>query len=399
VLVREDVPGHQQLVAYVVGKEPESSALGSQLLVLGSELRTFLRERLPEYMVPAVFVPLAALPLTTTGKLNRRALPAPELSRPELAATYVAPRTPAETTLAAIWADVLGLERVGVADSFFELGGDSILSIRVVAQANAQGLPLTMKQMVQHPTIAALADELAVAPSPAIDQAPVSGDVALTPIQRWFFERWSTTPERYTQLMLLRSRESLDPAALRQVIQDLVQRHDALRLRYERTATGWRQYNAASEEHTLFVEIDLSHVAEAEQRAALEATAGQLQARIDLADGPLVQLALIDLGPDTPQHLLLVIHHLAVDNVSWQILLDDLQTLYQQLKHGLPAQLPPKTTSFQEWAALLTAYAQTDAARDELDYWLRLPVERSRPLPVDQPAIARLPQPHRSRSS
>jgi len=149
VMVREDIPGNKRLVAYLVTKESPAPSM--------QELHHFLKQQLPEYMVPSAFVLLDALPLTSNGKVDRRALPAPDTTRPELAGTYVAPRTSVEELLAGIWTDVLRLEKVGIHDNFFELGGDSILSIQVVARANQAGLRLTPKQLFGHQTIAELA--------------------------------------------------------------------------------------------------------------------------------------------------------------------------------------------------------------------------------------------------
>src|SRR6185436_17736935 len=197
VVAREDAPGQKQLVAYVVSEgEPEVSS---------TELRSYLKEQLPEYMVPAFFVTLTELPLTPNGKVDRRALPAPELTRSQSEESYVAAVTPAEQTLVEIWCEVLGLEQVGVHDNFFHLGGDSILSIQVIARANEAGLRLTPKQLFQHPSIAQLAAVAGTTSLVPAEQGPVSGAVPLLPIQHWFFEQQLAQPEHFNQALLLES--------------------------------------------------------------------------------------------------------------------------------------------------------------------------------------------------
>ncbi len=391
VIVREDSPGDRRLVAYVV---PEGETAPGV-----TELRHFLKEKLPDYMVPSAFVVLEALPLTPSGKVDRKALPAPEQARPDLESDFVAPRTDKEQVLAEIWAQVLGLDRVGVHDNFFELGGDSILSIQVVARANQAGLQLTPRQIFEHPTIAELAAVAGTGRVIQAEQGIVEGPVPLTPIQHWFFEQELPEPHHWNQDLLLEVRQPLDPILLEQAVGHLLAHHDALRLRFRRWgemrergngatregAAAWEQVNAGLDDQTPFTWVDLSALPTAEQGETIEALTARLQASLDLTHGPLLRVAYFDLGPDRPARLFIVIHHLAVDGVSWRILLEDLQTLYRQLSRGEPAQLPPKTTSFQHWARRLVEYAQSDEVRQELAYWLEVPSDGAARLPVDYP--------------
>ncbi|MET0400339.1 MAG: amino acid adenylation domain-containing protein, partial [Longimicrobiaceae bacterium] len=230
VAVREDAPGQKRLVAYVV-PEPGTG-------VSGAELREQLAARLPEHMVPGAFVALASVPLTPNGKTDRAALPAPERT-PEGDA-HVAPRTEAERVLCEVWAGLLGVDRVGVEDSFFELGGDSILAIQVVSRARQRGLKLAPRQLFEHPTIARLAAvaEAAADGSAAAPQGAVTGEVPLTPIQRRFFAQDRPARHHYNQALLLAPREALDPALLARAAAALEAHHDALRLRFRRDADG-----------------------------------------------------------------------------------------------------------------------------------------------------------------
>ena len=187
-------------------------------------------------MVPATFTALDALPLTPNGKLDRRALPVPDLAP---AAAYTPPRTPAEHALAGIWADVLGIDRVGIEDNFFELGGDSILSIQIASRARSAGHSLLPRDLFRHPTIAALAAAAPPAAPAAAGQGPVTGAVPLTPVQRWFLESGPGQPEHFDQWLAVELATVPDPAVLRAALGALTSHHDALRMRFTRTAGSW----------------------------------------------------------------------------------------------------------------------------------------------------------------
>ncbi len=367
----------KRLVAYLVAKQGEAPSV--------SELRDFLKVKLPEYMVPAAFVMLDALPLTENGKLDRRALPAPDTARPELGRDYIAPRNETEAMLAQVWASVLGLERVGIHDNFFELGGDSILSIQIIARANQAGLRLTPKQIFQYQTIAELAAVAASTPAIEAEQGLVTGALPLVPIQHWFFEQELPDPHHWNQAILLEVKQALEPALLERAVEQLLIHHDALRLRFTQEESGWRQTIIAPDGRVPFSLIDLSKLPEAEQKLAIETRSAELQASLNLAEGPLLRVALFDLGPGKSARLLIIIHHLAVDGVSWRILLEDLQTCYQQLSRGEQMRLPPKTTSFKRWAERLVEYAQVSTVKEEQSYWLDAARTRTPQLPVDYP--------------
>ncbi|HET9359968.1 MAG TPA: amino acid adenylation domain-containing protein [Vicinamibacterales bacterium] len=374
VLAREDQAGVKRLVAYLTAEGPPPTV---------TELREHLRDRLPGYMIPAAFVVLDALPLLPNGKIDRRALPAPEQTRPELEEAFVPARTPIEQRLAGIWCRVLGLERVGVHDNFFELGGDSILSIQIVSRANQDGLRLSAKQVFEHQTIAELAAVAGTAPAVQAEQGRVTGGAPVTAIQQWFFDQQFAEPHHFNQAVLLDINEALDPDILRTAVDALLEQHDALRLRFVERDGGWRQEDTAASSTTVS-RIDLSHLNDVEQRTALEAETARIQASLTLHAGPQIRVALFDLGA-RGRRLLLVIHHLVVDGVSWRILLEDLQTAYDRASRGESARLPPKTTSYAVWAQRCREYAASDAARDELPYWLSTPRSTIGRLPIDEP--------------
>ncbi|HYO58089.1 non-ribosomal peptide synthetase [Archangium sp.] len=377
VAAREDGRGGRRLVGYVVphqlpGPTPDA-------------LRAFLRERLPEYMVPSAFIEREALPRTRNGKVDMGALPAPELQPAVRSAAYVAPRNELEEQLARIWCEVLGVERVGVDDNFFELGGDSILSIQIVTRAGRAGIELSPRQVFQNPTVARLA---AVANTRLIvqaEQGPVTGPVALTPIQCWFFAQAPAEPHHWNMSLLLEVRTALDAAVLERALGLVVEHHDALRLRFARTEEGWRQVCAAPGEPVRLERVDLSGVAPEARAAELEQRAMQAQGSLRLEEGPLLRAVLFDLGAGCSGRLLLVLHHLVVDGVSWRILLEDLLVTYQRLATGAPVALPPKTTSFQAWARGLSEHARSGKLDTERSWWLERPWSRVTRLPVDSP--------------
>ena len=375
VVVREDAPGVRRLAAYLV---PAGGALPP-----AAELRAALSARLPDYMLPAVFVRMEALPLTGNGKLDRRALPAPD-APPADDAAYVAPVTEAERILAGVWAAVLRLDRVGTADNFFEAGGDSILSIQVVGEARRAGLEITPRQLFENPTVAALARVAGRAGAVHAEQGPVTGTAPLTPIQRWFFDQPVPARHHWNQSLLLVPRAPLDAGLLQRAAAAVVNHHDALRLRFARGADGaWTQAHAPADEAVELQRIDLSALPAGEREEALERHATEVQASLDLAAGPIVRFARYDLGAQG-ERLLVAIHHLAVDGVSWRVLLQDLETAYGQAARGEPPRLPAKTTAFAHWAGRLAEHARTPALQAELAYW-NAPGRDAAPLPVDLP--------------
>ncbi|MEA5581860.1 amino acid adenylation domain-containing protein [Nodularia harveyana UHCC-0300] len=372
VIVREDQPGNKRLVGYVVSQAEAPT---------NSELRTLLQQQLPEYMIPQIFVYLEALPLTPNGKIDRRALPVPDVAASNQD-NFVSPRNFIEESLVNIWGEIIGLEQVGIHDNFFDLGGDSIISIQVIARAHQLGIQLTLKQIFQHQTISELAQVCTMGTIPA-EQGLVTGEIPLTPIQHWFFEQNSPEPHHFNQSILLEVQPDLQPELLQQVLQKLLEHHDALRLRFGRDDSQWSQVNGDGKITAPFEVMDLSTEIPAQQSQRITAIATELQASLNLLTGELLRVVLFYLGTDKPSQLLIIIHHLAIDGVSWRILLEDLSTAYQQLSRGEIIQLPAKTNSFQDWGMRLLEYGRSPTLKSEIEYWLRQ--SHNVPLPVDYP--------------
>lgn len=378
VMAREDVPGVKTLAAYLTASTPAPEL---------SRLREHLKKKLPDYMVPAAFVFLEKFPLTNNGKIDRKALPASEQQRPDLPDRYVEPQTPTEKKLASIWSKVLRLERVGVRDNFFELGGDSILSIQAISMARRDGLMFTPKQMFAHQTIAELATVVETKEERQPRQETAEGTAPLTPIQRWFFAQELEEMQHYNQALLLKIVERLDRGLLERALNELNRQHDALRFRYLRTEEGWRQSYAAVEEAVPLDWMNLDQTDHAEWRRQVESVNASTQASLNLEQGPLWRAVYFNAGPDHPDRLLIVIHHLVIDGISWRPLLEDLETVYQQLKAGQAVDLPSKTSSFKAWAEELQEVSKTELLQEEIPYWkavtsrqrLAKPIESAKP--------------------
>ncbi|MCP6760180.1 MAG: amino acid adenylation domain-containing protein [Fischerella sp. CENA71] len=374
VIAHEDTPGQKRLVAYVVPRKPQPST---------NELRDFLKQKLPNYMIPAAFMVLESIPMTPNQKVDYRALPTPDFSR-SAEDKFIAPRTLIQEKLVEIWSEVLRVENVGIHDNFFELGGDSILSIQLISKANQAGIQIAAKQLFKYQTIAELATVAGITRQINAEQGLVTGSVALTPIQHWFFEQKLPESHYFNQSALLEVPSDVQPALLQQIVQQLLAHHDALRLRFVQEGENWQQINAATQDVPLSV-FDLSQLSPAEQQTAIATKDAELQASLDLATGAIARVTLFQLGKNQPSYLLFIIHHLAVDGVSWRILLEDLATAYQQISRGEAIKLPAKTTSWQYWSDRLTEYAQTQAVK-ELDYWLTQSSLQVTALPVDYPS-------------
>ncbi|WP_414568359.1 SDR family NAD(P)-dependent oxidoreductase [Nostoc sp. CCY 9925] len=304
--------------------------------------------------------------------------------RPNLSNSYVHTRNITEQKIAQIWQEILGIKQIGIYDNFLEIGGDSLLSIQITARANKEGLRFTNQHLFEYPTIAQLAEIVNNTNAVIAEQGLIQGEIALTPIQKWFFEQNILDSHYWNQAILLEVQQPIDLGLLQQVIQHLLVHHDALRLRFELLESNCKQINTDIKVVKIS-QIDLSTLAPELQESAFEASANELQASLNLSDGTIVKVAYFDMGTHQPNRLLFIIHHLAVDIGSWRILLDDLQTVYQQLTQGQAIKLPLKTTSFKQWSQRLIEYAQSIELEQEQAYWLAPPRERVLPLPKDYP--------------
>ncbi|ATQ76400.1 hypothetical protein CR152_19100 [Massilia violaceinigra] len=347
-----------QLIAYVVPAQGHAPKAG--------ELALALREQLPSYMVPAAFVMLDRLPLTSNGKTDRKALPAPAWS--EQQAAFQPPSTPTERTLCTLLEGLLKLERVGLGDNFFSLGGDSIVGLQFIAQARGQGIAITPRQLFQQRTVGELALVASTVTALDAEQGILTGAVPLMPIQHWFFEQDLADKVHWDQSVLLRPHAPLTADLIHATLTRLVEQHDALRLRFTFEHGQWSQQYGDAREAYAFGERTVG------ANESIPHALSGFSASADLARGPLLCAVLLHL-PGGEQRLYLAAHHLVVDTVSWRILLEDFATMY-----GRPASQPAKTSSLRQWAERVRHYAAAQA-QAQRGYWEAQPA--ATPLPVD----------------
>ncbi|MFC5181381.1 non-ribosomal peptide synthetase [Actinomadura harenae] len=346
----------ERLIAYAVPATP-----GTELDA--SDLRRFVGETLPTHMVPATVVTLDVLPLTSNGKLDRKALPAPDF---QARADSRAPRTSEEETLAGLYAEVLGLEKAGIDDGFFDLGGDSIIAIQLVSRARQQGLVISPRDVFQFQTVAELA---AVArPAGEAEQAELEapgaalGPIPATPIMRWFGGLNGPTGD-YSQRMLLVTPPGLGVDRLAAALQRVLDHHDMLRLRSTPDGGFEVPEPGSVDASRLLLRVDVAGLDDAALRKVLGQESLNARRRLVPADGVMVQAVWFDAGPGRRGRLLVTAHHLVVDGVSWRIVLPDLVAAWAG------AELEPVPTSFRRWAQKLTAEAADPERAAEASLW------------------------------
>jgi amino acid adenylation domain-containing protein len=393
VLVREDVPGDLRLVAYVVCARDDQPTIVEAL-------RAGLKDALPAYMMPHAFVLLDALPMTLNGKLDRRALPAPALTETS-ANAYEAPQGPVEEALARIWQDVLHVERVGRHDNYFRLGGSSVSAIQVIGRANHAGLKLTLNIIFEQQTIAELARALGRSPQTLAvgataarrkrdagqvpERGAIQGPVPFTPIQRAILPQGEEAVRALLSTQVLTCMRPLSPDLLHTALRKLVRYHDALRLGFTCDAQGeWSQSVAPLDavDACTLLQHETSEVADEDMQTEIGAAMKRLCERIDSATGPLLYATLIDVESRGAQYLLLAAHHFAVDPMSWAILLQDLQTIYDQLEASASVRLPVKGATIKQWGDAIEAFANSAASDPDVEYWTRLDWAGHARLPV-----------------
>ncbi|MCP4682804.1 MAG: amino acid adenylation domain-containing protein, partial [Desulfobacterales bacterium] len=361
VVTKPDVSGDLSLVAYYVSQEE----------IPVSELRAAMAKTLPDYMIPRRFVLLDELPLNSSGKIDRKALPEPDKLRSETVGQYVAPRNEIEDVLSSVWQEVLGLNKVGIFDNFFDLGGDSIVSLQVVSRLKNRGYEIRPRDMFEYQTISEISPIVDTIKRVEVDQGPVTGEAVLTPIQRYYFNLGLANENHYNQSLMFKSKIPIDDVAFRKSLQAIIEHHDVLRTRFKDSKM---MFQPLGEE----VSLKIKDVA---SNDALFKEADKLQASLDITQGPLFAAGLFRNGKE--DHILFVGHHLVVDGVTWRILLEDLMTGYGAALNNKEIVFPEKSTSYKEWANKLGAYADRSEIREEISYWETLLSKDTPDLPID----------------
>ncbi len=366
VPIRPDVAAPSRPWAYYGNKEVSKIL---QHPLLEAELQTFLRKRVPAFMVPTTVVIVSALPLTINGKVDESALPDPSKLALTTEMGYVAPRNDLEKTIASIWQNVLNLEKVGINDNFFDLGGDSIISIQIVSQLEREGWKITPQKIFQYQTVA----ELAAVVIPTKDTLPqmdifIEEETSLTPIQKWFFEQEWRDFNDFCQAITLRSDTPLDVGILKIVFQTLIDRHDALRMRYVKKGPDWQQKVLKQGEEVAMEIIDLTSVPSTKLETALEVAQNRLLTSIDITHGPIFKVGIFQLEKDVTI-LFLVCHHLVIDGVSWRIIVADIVANYMLASQNNSLNATTKPPPFLYWAKRLSEYAHSESVIRTVDYW------------------------------
>jgi amino acid adenylation domain-containing protein len=378
VSVREAVSGSQQLIAYLV--------LGDKKTII-SELRQFAIEKLPSYMVPSAFVVLDTLPLNPNGKVDRKALPLPNESDSKPAKTYVVPRAPLEIMLAKIWSDVLGVEKIGVEDDFFELGGYSLLAIQAVNETNKQmGYKcLSLTKFLKYPSIAKLSSTIGSSEQKNPEPTLLIDKMPLLPYQKWVFHQSRIPPELFILWVLKKIRTGIKPTMISDALQHIIERHDALRFRVKKINDEFHGVIAREEKREILKSVDLSAYHGVEQVSKIEAIAAKAQMELNMFDGPVMNAVFFNLGEtnEVDNRLLLVFHHIVVDDISIKIILEELEEYLNHRIQGEEIKLPPKTSTIMNWAVHLMDYARSSALIDDLRYWLNIPLKLVAELPPD----------------
>ncbi|MCP4350753.1 MAG: AMP-binding protein [Desulfobacterales bacterium] len=370
VMARQGDDGNKELVAYIVSEKELSI----------SDIRDYMLRSLPDYMVPARFVQVTSLPLnSTTGKVDKNLLPDPDSFGLVLGTEYEAPRNETERYLAEIWGELLGRDKIGIRDNYFALGGDSIKAIQVVSRLSQVNLKLEIRNLFQHPTIAELADRV-VSAGKITDQGVVTGAVPLTAVQSWLFENYGNEGcSHFNQSAMFFSEQGFSEDALRAVFVKIQEHHDALRMAYRLEGDDVVQENWDLDYALGFETKDLRDAEDAVSK--MESYANEVQAGIKLDTGPLMKVVLFRLKDG--DRLLIVIHHLIVDGVSWRILSEDINSAYQQYLAGNPVELPAKTVSFKNWSEQVREYSNSDDLLAEKEYWKSVESAQVKPLPRD----------------
>ncbi len=390
VVAEQDDRGRKYLAAYVV-LDPGAS-------LDSAELRDFLSQRLPFYMMPAHFTVLDALPRTTTGKLDRRALSRMEGQRVSLGAPYVAPRGPEEEMLANIWAQVLDLPRVGIHDNFFELGGHSLLATQLASRVReAFGVEIPLSELFQCPTVVELAgiiqqareQQLGLA-APPIEPAPRDKPLPLSfaQLRLWFLDQLEPGSLFYNMPMAVRMAGNLDVDALDRALNEIIRRHEVLRTTF--ADEGGEPFQVIHPEMRLEVPVeDLSDLPEAEREArARDLARAEVRKPFDLARGPLLRAKLLRLGEED-YIAVLVLHHIVADAWSIGVFLGELAALYNAFVDAQPSPLPDLSIQYADYAVWQRNWLQGEVLEKQLAYWreklagapplLELPTDRPRP--------------------
>ncbi|MCK4762555.1 MAG: amino acid adenylation domain-containing protein [Candidatus Aminicenantes bacterium] len=365
VVVVEDKSGQPSLCAYMVPDETEKAGQPEAAGLDAKTVRQALGKNLPDYMVPAYYVTIDKIPLTNNGKLDRRALPQPQVKTG--AEGGLEPATDLEKTIGKIWCDVLAIEGIGMEDNFFDLGGDSIKAVQISSRLNDRDLAVNAGDILNYQTISQLILHVDFhKEKKTYEQGFMEGTKTLSPIEAWFFEQRFRQPHYFNQSALLEFETEIDRDILVKCFNLLIKHHDGLRLNVDLKTNALFYNNRHLEKDVEIETFDIPAGDSLEDK--IRETGEKVKASFDLQNSLLIKAAIIKCGAEKPK-LLITAHHLVIDGVSWRILLADLYRLYAGFSKGEEATLPAKTASLTDWAACLREYARQEAVQQEVSYW------------------------------
>ena len=355
IVINEDAQGEKSLYAYIVEKEK----------VEIKDLRMYLQRKLPEYMIPAKFIKVNAIPLTPNGKVDKEYL---REHYDYIASTeeYVAATTDDESVMAQVWSDVLGIKEVGIKDNYFALGGDSIKAIQIISKLRDKGININVKDILVYQTIEDIILNVDIREeTKEYEQSIIDGEVPLTPIQRWFLNNLKYK-NHYNQSVCLKVKESIDIDILEKAMKTLITNHDGLRLNYNKESNQMYYNNNHLSNKFKIETIDLSSQGNNVLKD-IKKIGENLKSSIDIESGVLIKLEYIKLEEE--ELLLITAHHLIIDGVSWRILLEDMVNAYYAFKNGKSVNLPMKTASLLDWSTCIEEYSRNDKIYVEEKYW------------------------------
>ncbi|MCB9252008.1 MAG: amino acid adenylation domain-containing protein [Flavobacteriales bacterium] len=372
VLSRKDQTGTNRLVGYVVKKKGSTK----------ENIQKALEKLLPEYMIPQWWVELESIPLTPNGKVDKKALPEVDVEG-QRSGSYVKAETPTQEALVKIWEDLLGVEKIGIEDNFFELGGDSILTIQVVSRARKQGYHLEPRDLFTYQTIRGLSEAIGENQKReyTTEQGILNGEVGLLPIQQWYLSQDQPEVSHYNQSVLLSLDKRISFSEFEKVMMVIQQHHDTLRLSFKNENGDWKQFYDQTEPAIHFV--DFTGIKDEKLDSELSRSANQYQSGLDIYSGHLSNFIYYKTSASQKQNkIILILHHLAIDGVSWRIILDHMEQLFDQILHDRELKLPAKGSSYRQFYEALIAYSEN--AIHQLDYWKKVVLE----IPSDEKKIA-----------
>ncbi|WP_331846023.1 amino acid adenylation domain-containing protein [Paenibacillus haidiansis] len=369
VLVREKDSGDNYLCAYY------ATDADIDLLHIKKQLKNVL----PGYMIPSYFVKMEKLPIGLNGKMNTKALPEPDNAFPA-AHKYIEPRNEIEEKLCLAFQEILGINKVGIRDDFFDLGGDSIKAIQIASWLNNHQLSVQVKDILRHPAIEDLYDFIVVKDNTEPAQM-ISGEFQLSPIQKWFFEKDFENMNHWNQFVILNSKTKLEKETIIKVFNKIIEHHDTLRIKFSRRNGKYIQaYGEVGTEYYNFKVIDLTQSSDLED--AMKKETDKIQGMVDIEKGPAIQLGLFKTAYG--DRLLIVIHHLLVDGISWRIIIEDFINGYQKVSSNTPFYLDSKTDSYKKWVETINDNNVRKSCMKDLSYWQKIESVETNRLPMDR---------------